>query len=269
MRIFRIGAYVLAMALAWGGSGSALEQPGGGEEFREQRRVVEAFARAVGEGDFPAALALFDPALQVEKMDYAVFVEGTGFIYHEGLLPIPEYPGYLAINRSVLAKRMTTEIKQFVFSLLLTPEYAEGRESVFSSSYPNNVLRFSDDLGPEEIERELEELTEMLNPDNLRGLELMRVDPVDPNMQFSDRYRKAIQNPGAMYGFDDKIEFYALYRLGDRHFLGMITLYRFGESWVISNLSSILTMTGMPAGIALPVTVEEYEKTLAKKGPPK
>ncbi len=122
-------------------------------------------------------------------------------------------------------------------------------------------------MGPEEIEGELEELTEALNPDNLRGLELLRMDPVSPKMQFSDRFRESARTSGKTFGYDDRTEFYVLYRLGDKHFMGTTTLCRFGDDWVINALGSALA--NVVAGMAPQVTVEEYEKFLAEEGAPK
>lgn len=248
MKAFRIWMCMMIMLSAWSDSAAAREESAGA-----LRRVVAEFARSLADGDFLATLDLFNPALQAERMDYAVFMKRTGIVHAEGLIPVPDYPGYLETNRAVFANRMISDIKRFVYSLLLPEEYVKGG---------GREYRFPGDMPPEDIAVRLEEMAAMLNPDALRGLECVRMDRIKPEQRLSELNK--------IYLFDDSAEFFLLYSFGGKHYLGTMTLCRFDDSWVIRSLGSILAPgdLGKIAGSVLPMTVEEYGKIVAGERAP-
>lgn len=219
------------------GAARALDGESGGEA------VVRDFAGRMVAGDFGGALALFRFRLQAENIDHVKWIEALSAVYPDGPLPV-RYRGYVDINAASLSKSAVVQLRNMIYSLLLTEKYPRPPRG-------RGECRFPGDAAPEDVERENAGAAEMLNPRRLAELKLLRLERTAVPDQSSARMR-------SMRGIDEVAEFLLLYEFNGRQYRGAASTYRFGDDWCMGALSAT-GVSDLQTGMLVPAPPEEYD----------
>ena len=140
---------------------------------------------------------------------------------NNGNIPI-EY--YSIIKYSYLGQ-YTHELRRLIIGFLLYDEFPE---------FVSNLRAFN-------VNHEiLENYFLLMNIENLRSLELIRMDIYSPSLQFSERSRINTTRQFIIpYGCDDKIEYTVLYTINGIYYIGAITIVKYESNWYIYSFGSI------------------------------
>lgn len=201
-----------------------------GKAFAQPEDVVAAFAELVGEGDFGAAVELFDARERAKRYDFRALAKRMQAIVPNMMEP-SEYSGFAALNGIKEQAHAARQIAVLVYSMLLPDE--------FEKYIDMKPMSLKDDM----------ELSDRFfvaaNPAGLKGLRLERLVYANPEMQDGETYRDIIRRNSALYGYVDCKDYIAIYELNGDHYAGGMQVTNYGDGWRIAGLQSPLA--GTPA----------------------
>ncbi|HNX57766.1 MAG TPA: hypothetical protein PKK43_01610 [Spirochaetota bacterium] len=186
--------------------------------------VAARFAECMKNADFDGILELYayhNDAI-VKMIDPKAFALRLNALT-PGNLP----SGYYRITKIRMCANFSKQINNMYYTMLL-PDTFENLIHL------NNPVILKDN--PEIIDQYLK----ALDTEKLKKLELVRMDIALPDLQKSERHQNIVARWKEVYQFDDKVEYTALYKLGDAYFEGGITFSKFGGKWYIDSLTSSL-----------------------------
>ena len=203
--------------------------------YAEPEDVMAAFAGFIGEGDFGAAVELFDAREQAKRFDFSAAAKRIKAMIPTSMQPA-EYPGFITLNIIREQNKAALQISGFVYSFLLPDEFSDYMK-----------------LRPQNLQDDLEmpdRFVEAANPAALKGLRLVTLVYVNPEMQDSEKYRDIVRRGSAIYGYDDKREYVAIYELNGERYVGGASVHKYGDNWYIGTLQSPLAGTDHTGRVA-------------------
>ncbi|GMO52619.1 MAG: hypothetical protein Pg6C_18420 [Treponemataceae bacterium] len=91
----------------------------------------------------------------------------------------------------------------------------------------------------------------------LNSLELVRMDVSNPDVQYGERHQKNTEQNKRIYGFDERIEYTALFKNNNGYYIGGYTFGRYGSGWYILDYYSPLA--NQSTGFVPPISsIEDY-----------
>lgn len=216
-----------------------------GDGFGEPERLMRAFCRHLGEGDFAAASRLFD-AVTAARLNPAMQTLRTRVIDKDSFTRLVDHPAYAGLDEEATRNKYLVQIRFFVTSLLGTEEYPQMAE-----------------LRPQRLASgdALKEMAETLNPARMKNLAVARMDPVMPGGMTADEYADVLEGLNAAFGLEEYREYLMLYELDGAYFLGGATLYKRDGGWRIANLycPAKADVFGQYDVFVPEITMSEYE----------
>jgi hypothetical protein len=213
------------------------------KEFATPEAAIQHFAESIAKNDVVAALQAFAINQQAAAFDFTAMSERLGVIQPIQTLSPTEYPMYVDLNRLALISRYGGQLKFFVYSFYATEPLDETTPI---QDEPEKISAF----------------IESVNPEQLTGL---KIDKVIRMIATSDKLLEVWQQQAKPVGADEVTELVVLYELDGSYYLGGARLLRYGESWKLDGLSSVLA--GMSAlGTVTKTTLEEFETLLGDLG---
>jgi hypothetical protein len=210
------------------------------KSFEEPEDAITYYFEHLKDGDLNGMLAACDVNEKATNFDFDKSYDWLGVWMLNTLLP-PEYDTYQGINKYVAGNTFALAIKNQYLALT-----ASDNEAVKTLLEGESVT----DLGDFE--------TELIDPEAVRELKLVRMDLASPANQKSDRIRKNLKKAAGVYGGDDFKDYVVLYELDDQYYMAGFFLYHYKSGWKITSLQSSL------AGIngIYPTTMSEYKNTI-------
>lgn len=215
--------------------------------FTDPKCNFSAFVERIATGNIDDALELFcyketaahfDLVKMPATLRNAVFPKQT---------ILNTYGEYSIFNETYAKARAADSVLLFVYALLLHPDYDSlGLSPVFNDG---------DDVGT--IESTMSGIVDALDPSRLAGLTFVEMDEIPQNNP--DMAKMALGLKEA-YGYDERKEYSILFRLGDVHFAGFVSMVRYGEHWHIEYLYNYFTGNDAPLAATTPEKYEEYKK---------
>jgi hypothetical protein len=234
-------------ALAWHQpEGFAVTVPDG--KFLSPENSIEFFVTAVTEMNMDAALSACAINEYAEQYDAQAVFEDMHMIGSYMAAP-NQYDLYQAMNQASILGTVATQLRYFIYGFT----DSEAVLSIISgNSYP-----LQDDP-----EREAREFIESVDPSFIRNLTIISIDLPEPEMFDSEDNLSYNERIAGYYGADEMTERVALYELDDVYYYSGFQLARYGETWKIVSLISILG--DCPAiGAAQQITREEYDELVS------
>ncbi len=208
-------------------------------EFATPEAAVGHFLGSIVKSDLAGALQAFGGNEYADGFDFAKFSRRMGAIQPFGQLAPEEYPLFDHLNRVALLARYAQQIQMLAYSL--SPEIQIDQTQKIEND--DQIAAFVTAVDPAKLAR-------------LTIAKAYKVVPV------SDRYKDIGARQAEPLGADEIAEIAILYELDGRYFKHGARLLRFGSSWHIDWLNSIVTET--PAsGAAVPTTEEEFDAIIA------
>lgn len=227
----------LAAALCFAGCADKATPAAGGYDTPDA--AMEAFAQKVAALDTGAALEMFSAAKKAEHFDFDQFVERIQAFSPISSAISDEYDAYAPLNKAMFNNQSAMQLKIFMLSFMVEGDRMEAVSTL-------------EDMGVTGLE-----LEQMIDPQQLAGLKLVRADKAMPELQDSDAHKLNVQNNGKLYGYKDAADYIALYELDGQHYMGGFTLVQYDDGWYVDSLTS--TFAGTPAtGRVAPITEQEY-----------
>lgn len=210
-----------------------------GKAFETPEDVIEQFVLAVQNNDFDSALELFAVSNMVEGYDFEANIERIGAFLPINSMAPQDYEAYTVINNTYQLDSASSQIKMFVYSLLL-PEIDPTKPLFFQEIEDLNI-----------------DFLDALDPSQLDSLELVRSDYSSPEIQKSDRHQENIEKLADVFGFTDQEEYVALYEFEGDYYLGGFVLVEYETGWQISGLGAPLAGVSF-YGSTNPISESEY-----------
>jgi hypothetical protein len=216
--------------------------------FNTPEAVMEYFVYNVKNGNFDnvfLASPYSDDSL-IRKINPREVINymGHSIFQLDGNIPLE----YHSIIKFSLLGRFSTGLKRFIINLLLTKDFPE----------------FAINLTPFKVDDSiLDNYFALLNIENLKTLELIRIDIWRPDLQFSQRAKNtAIMQYVNTYGCDEKLEYTVLYKINEQYFDGGVIFVRYGTNWYIESLNCLylsITIGSLVQMSGIDEYLSEYE----------
>lgn len=205
--------------------------------------AAHAFVDAIAANEFAKAIACFSGAERAQQADWRAQAERIrAYIPHSQDLMAPtEYPAFAALNQAVMEGRTATQI------------YA------FCTSFFSLVGVDGQAVSPIDTEW-IEDYAASIDPSALGALRLEALYDLPQELMTRAAANMILQ--ARVQGAEEQVEKLALYRLGDRAFLGGMCFLRFGEEWKLYRLTSTLLGTNA-FGTVTEVPLDQLEEAIA------
>jgi hypothetical protein len=211
-------------------------------DFETPEAAVSHFVKSIVKGDLASALQAFGTNEYADGYDFAKYSRRIGAI-QPMMQPAPsEYPLFDHVNRIAVLARYAQQIQVLAYSL--TPEIQIDQTQRLDSD--DQITAFVTMVDPAKLAR-------------LTVVKAYRVVPV------SDRYKGILAGQAEPLGANETAEIIILYELNGQYFKSGARLLRYGETWHIDWLNSVIAE--VPAsGAAVPTTAEEFDALIADPG---
>lgn len=240
-------AIILLIVLLNPGSDDSSTSISQTEVFGSPTEVLQNFVKSVASNDFEKAIALFDSAYKAENFQFSVLLDGTQTWSPTEMLAPEEYEPYKSLNEVKLLSDAANQLKVFCFS--------------FSSIMQEMGAIEADMLDLGESDYSIEEIKETLDCKRLENLKLVRIDSVNQELQNSQSYMEQKAKESAYYGYENIMEYYALYELDGTYYMGGFTAAVYDGSWRLFSIYSTLSEMSLNGDVK-EVTMEEYMEAL-------
>jgi hypothetical protein len=218
------------------------------KDFATPQAALEHVTQSLAANDVAAALQAFAINAQAEKRDFTAMSERLGVIQMFQSPSPSEYPMYVELNRLTFVSRYASQIKLFTYSLLLqTTETFEDFDP-----YLTLPIQSEPDL--------VREFVRVSDPEKLRGLSIDKLFRITAT---SEKMLENWQAQARPVGANEITEFVVLYRLGNNVYFGGARMLRYGESWKLDGLNSVVAGTEA-GGNAVLTTQEDFEVLVAE-----
>jgi hypothetical protein len=200
------------------------------QNFNKPEIVINYFVDNMKSGNFSNVMNLspFNNDVLINKINPRDFINLMDTIQFHFDLNMPLQ--YHSIIKSLLIGRYATGIKAFIFYLLIFENYPELANSVPLKNVNDEIIN---------------KYFSLLNIENLKTLEIVRMDVIGPEIQFDERHMNYTLNSYIKpFGCDEKIEYTVLYKNNGKYYVGGVIVLRYGNNWYIESLSSVLLNMG-------------------------
>lgn len=213
--------------------------------FNTPYAVIEYFVDNIKIGNFDNVLFTspynYDSLIKRINPREVINYAGANLVQLRANIPLQ----YHSIIKLELLGLFATEIRYFLFNLLLSEEYPD----------------FATNLKPFDVNDSiLDHYFSLMNVENLKTLEIISIDIYKPDIQFSERGRNyTLMQYVNAFGCDEKIEFTVLYKHNGNFYVGGIIVVRYDTNWYIESLSGSYSGIGRGRLIKVP-NVFEYSR---------
>jgi hypothetical protein len=213
------------------------------KDFATPEAAVRHFAESIAKNDLEGALQAFAINDYADKFDFTTISERMEVIVPDQFLAPSDYAMYKQLNRLQLAWKYGEQIKIFAYSF-------------YSSELLDETTVVQDE--PERVS----DFIESVNPERLANLKIAKMFKI---IGVSERMLNMWEQQAKPAGADEITECVVLYELEGNYYLGGARVLRYGESWKLEGLSSIVAMTGY-LGATKKMTTEEFEIFVSELG---
>jgi len=214
--------------------------------FSTPEDSIRFFIENVRDNRFDLACATFASEEISPKAQFALQLERIGSYNPLTQYNMPEqYPAYSPAVLAVAQGKSAGSTLQFAASLLLGENYMQ--QKAFSTE-------------PETAKQEITTITGRLDPEQLKGLALIRADAIDADYQNSEEYKSFIEKRVIAFGYDSYTEYMALVKLDDTSYVAMFAMVSDNGKWKIYEMNSGLLQFSY--AIAIPISEEDYLKMI-------
>lgn len=223
--------------------------------YQEPQDPIIAYARSIQALEFEAALDATAGSYMGQRFDLSKLVERVGSFmpFNNPVLPT-SYAPYAQINDLLMRSQQATNMQLFLMSLLV-PQLELNRPTVLQEG----KLQV-----PEGDPVPLEDLSARMDPQRLRGLELRALLHLSGEKYQNEGIREYNAKFGAIYGFTQQEDFYAVYELeGSLYQNGYIVgLFEPDGGWLIVRHTTALGGTSAMGGV-VPLSEDGFAALLA------
>lgn len=196
------------------------------KSFSTPEDTIDYFAECMSSEDSEGAQKAFAISEQASGFDAGVYIERIG-AYTPMMLSPSSNSIYIPINEDELAGKASTQIKNFIYSIILPDQFING----MSISEQDLTMGIS---GTVEA---------MADTSKLKNLNLVRADMTAPDVQQSEQTQKFLIISAKSFGADSAVDYVMLYELDGDYYLGGAFLLEYNGSWKIQSLNSQLAGT--------------------------
>lgn len=201
--------------------------------FPKPEDAINHFVAGLVENDLQKALQACAVEEYAQGYDFAGMMDRM-----KALMPIQqmapsEYSLYAEMNKIAAMGTLVSQMKMMVYSFFV-PEVKDGI-TIYVGGGKDDAKKFA----------------EAVNPDKLKGLKILRIDPPMQDILNSEKNIENFQKWAKIYGAQEMTERIVLYGLDGKLYLGGFGLLRYEDGWKIQRLNSNL------AGLSAMGTVEE------------
>lgn len=215
--------------------------------FAGPEDVFSALIERVAAADFGGAMELFCYREQAERFDVLALSSLLGDLIPPERLRISRYGAYAPLNETFAKAEAADSLSNLVRSLLLPAEF-----------HPPTGMPYL--WGDDENKHSASEIIALLDPRMLAKLKLIDMRKLPANDEERPIWTGKMKE---VWGYDERRDYKVLYQLDESYFVGGLTLFRYGERWLVSRLDTpFLWLQSLPQRNALPVTREQYETAI-------
>jgi hypothetical protein len=218
---------------------------GAGKQFKTPEAAVQHFLSSLAANDLDAAMQACAVEEFAARVNVAAQLRRTRSLMTSREYGPGQYSMYARINRARAMADFAHGVQMYSFGLL-SDKRAEG----------NLVVDMSD--------RDIDAFIRAVNPARLAALKIVRIDKPVRSIFDSAKVTSLFKKQAVPEGADELTERIALVWLDGQHYWGGFRLVRYGASWRIRDLVSILASSPRPVG---KTTVAEYEGVVAGPDP--
>ena len=190
--------------------------------------IIETFLFFIKNQQFDDCVKLFD--WDVIEYDFKQF--STFFISIQPISDSLVFPKIESFSKITRQANVIKQIETLISNILLPEEYYNFLEG---KSYPWPII--NSDTFTEDI---IIDFLSYFDFTRLKNLEILKIELVEPRLQFTPRNRNAIKEIGKIYGFSEAVDYYIYYSFEGNNYIGEITLCKYSERWYIHHLTSYL-----------------------------
>ncbi|MEO8607621.1 MAG: hypothetical protein ABI690_07055 [Chloroflexota bacterium] len=207
--------------------------------FSTPEDTITSFFEGVAEGDFSKILQACAINEISENFHFDLNIDRLqAFLPSQSYAPT-DYPLYVELNKAQIASRIASQVKILAYSLLSTQDIDY---SLMTRMDVDTALSFMNEV----------------DPSRLANLEVQEIHLSNPKHMSDTRYEENAVKIARVYGADDSTERLALFTFEQNYYMLGFTLFKYGETWKISSLSSPIANTTELGG-AGKTTKEEFE----------
>jgi hypothetical protein len=211
--------------------------------FKTPKAAAEYFTKCISNNDYEGAMRAFAIEEMVKNYDFVAYNTRL-----QSFMPMttmaPEYPEYFPLNRVFLSNQVSQGIKAFIYSFI----------------YEDDIFKA---IILDDIEYSASGTYEVLDPKNLKILELEQINYVYPDLQESERNQENSKEWGKVFGFTERKEYYSLYKFGDKYFFGGFIFVKYKKGWQIEALYT--NLGGTPMNTVTPIEKDDYIDMVGNK----
>ena len=204
--------------------------------FDSAEAAIEYCVKAIADNDLNAALNAFAGDDYIRGFDFTKWCKRLNALIPNDLAP-SEYGMYQEINNALITSRRASQIKGFSYSLLTNMDFSQA----IIIEDEDQISRFINDVDPEK----------------LKGLKIVRIDPPTPDRLNSEINIKNFKAQADIYGGIEGTERVVLYDLNGELYTGGFHLIRFKNGWKIESMTTYLAGNSFD-GSVVKTTEEEY-----------
>ncbi len=246
--VFAVIAFVLLAGLVvqfllGGSSYGSLAVTASEMGFSTAAEAVDYFTSHVATGDLDGALKAFTAAEKNDRFDLPLLAELSGEVplYSLSVRFPSQFKDSKTLNDVMALSQAANEIKMFVLGFALPGEDL-SQNYTWSGDSADDFIKLFD-------------------PGSVRGLKLLRCQIADQEQQESDAFKEYTANAAQIYGYDERVDYLALYELNGETYMGGFTMVSYDGCWSILTMSSLVSDLSY-SGVVIPATSEEYEEML-------
>lgn len=190
--------------------------------FPTPEDAIRHFVDGLTQGNLQTMLEACAVNQQAQGYDFAGMMDRLK-AFLPATQPAPsEYGLFQDMNRATIQATLVTQMRTMVYSFFV-PEVADGTT-----------------LYVGEGRETAEKFIQAVDPAQLQALTIVRIDPPNKAILETERNMQNFVRQAATYGAQERTERVILYDLNGAAFCGGFSLLRYGDSWFINSLNSVL-----------------------------
>ena len=215
---------------------------GKSEWFATPEEAISFLVSNVRDSRLDVAASAFMTQENTPDTSFKLQILNAGSFYPMKQYSMPEqYAQYSMLLQSIGEGQTSSSLLHYVASILLEDQYTKNTP-------------ISTD--PAVAEQEVSTIIATLNPSQLEGLSLVRVDVINPVYQNDAEFKAILKPRMEAYGIAEYIEYSALLKMNDNYFISFFAVASVNGKWKILGIYSDLMDFQYP--MAVPMTEQAY-----------
>jgi hypothetical protein len=210
----------------------------GAVNYKSPEAAISAFMQGLAQTEIDKMLQACAVTEMGEKFNFDFYTERLGYIIAPTAPAPAEYALYAEMNQVALAAQILSKVKFFSYGLL-SGETIDGAVLILDAE---GVDRFVHNV----------------DPARLATLKIEKMALPNAVLMGETRYQEQSAQIAKAYGAEAATERVLLFSFEGAYYTSGFTLLRYGESWKISDLGSVLANTGV-LGVPTLTTVAEFD----------